>query len=142
MNEINNKESIEILMDLLNENDIVGLKKILLKKDLDLTFTDQQILYSTLINFKEDFFYTLIQDERFDLTLNNGEIIFNSLFYFSQGHIFYINALLEKNSVIIFLKEAINNEYSFNLLKQQYNEISIIVDLKYKKIIANKIINF
>lgn len=141
-NKINEEDTIQIFMKLLEENDIIGLKKILLNKDLDITFTDQQILFSTLIDFKEEFFYILIQDKRFDLTHNNGELIFNSLFYFSSGMDFYINSLLEKNSVIIFLRETINNEYSFKLLEKKYNKISIIVNCKYKKILSNKIINF
>lgn len=141
-NKINEEDTIQIFMKLLEENDIIGLKKILLNKDLDITFTDQQILFSTLIDFKEEFFYILIQDKRFDLTHNNGELIFNSLFYFSSGMDFYINSLLEKNSVIIFLRETINNEYSFKLLEKKYNKISIIVNGKYKKILSNKIINF
>jgi hypothetical protein len=94
--------------------------------NFDPTFTDQQILYTAMLNRNADLFLLLINSKKFNLTLNNNELFGAALDFYKQGDSFYIQHLLNLKSIVFGFSQE-----DEELLEQDHKDV-------YKVLIKSK----
>lgn len=99
MNNISTKTLKESFLSALYIGDTNTLKSLLLSKELDPTFDENQVLFTTLSNSDFDSFKVLVLSKRFNLTINDNELFSNCLFYYYKGRKEFLNLLLQQDSV-------------------------------------------
>ena len=116
-------------------------------KECDITFTDQQILYTALMESKIDILIILLNDKQFDISFENFEIIRNTVYssfgFSDKTQIEQLNTIFSVKHVfdsltIIFLKNFLNQ-----LKNDQCSEkiVDLINKILQKKL-TSKVSNF
>lgn len=100
MNNVSTKTLKKSFLSALYAGDKEKLKSFLLLKELDPTFDENQVLYTSLFNFDFDSFKLLVLSKRFNLIINDNDLFFNCLFYYYEGRKEFLNLLLQQDSVI------------------------------------------